>query len=170
MAQPTISRHPPRAAPRSTALVAAVDLGSSNGTWLYGAPRGARARGPGDELFLGDCAVVLESADGLRRRRAREASGAAQERVGPSACASTGRAAVARRAHEPGAAQDAQVLVHSTGREAPRRRARSLVGRGRAQRREDRRAAAAEQGREGLGVACAVRARWAHSEPSPRGV
>jgi pSer/pThr/pTyr-binding forkhead associated (FHA) protein len=42
----------------------AVDLRSSNGTWLLGR-RVRRARvGPGDQIVLGDCAVVLEPADG----------------------------------------------------------------------------------------------------------
>ena len=38
----------------------AVDLGSSNGTWLMGRRVGRARVSPGDELVLGDCAVVLE--------------------------------------------------------------------------------------------------------------
>ena len=41
----------------------AVDLGSSNGTWLMGRRVGRARVTPGDELVLGDCAVVLEPAD-----------------------------------------------------------------------------------------------------------
>ena len=40
----------------------AVDLGSSNGTWLMGRRVGRARVSPGDELVLGDCAVVLEPA------------------------------------------------------------------------------------------------------------
>ena len=42
----------------------AVDLGSSNGTWLMGRRVGRARVIPGDELFLGDTPVVLGSADG----------------------------------------------------------------------------------------------------------
>ena len=38
----------------------AVDLGSSNGTWLMGRRVGRARVTPGDELMLGGCAVVLE--------------------------------------------------------------------------------------------------------------
>jgi FHA domain/Domain of unknown function (DUF1707) len=40
----------------------AVDLGSSNGTWLMGRRVGRARVAPGDELVLGDLAVVLEPA------------------------------------------------------------------------------------------------------------
>jgi pSer/pThr/pTyr-binding forkhead associated (FHA) protein len=42
----------------------AVDLGSSNGTWLMGRRVGRARVTPGDELVLGDCPVVLERGDG----------------------------------------------------------------------------------------------------------
>jgi len=63
MAQPTISRHHLELRALDGAWLA-VDLGSSNGTWLMGRRVGRARVVPGDELFLGDCAVVLESADG----------------------------------------------------------------------------------------------------------
>ena len=62
MAQPTISRHHLELRALDGAWLA-VDLGSSNGTWLMGRRVGRARVVPGDELFLGDCAVVLESAD-----------------------------------------------------------------------------------------------------------
>jgi hypothetical protein len=42
----------------------AVDLGSSNGTWLMDRRVGRARVTPGDELLLGGCAVVLEPASG----------------------------------------------------------------------------------------------------------
>ena len=63
MAQPTISRHHLELRALDGAWLA-VDLGSRNGTWLMGRRVGRARVVPGDELFLGDCAVVLESADG----------------------------------------------------------------------------------------------------------
>jgi hypothetical protein len=39
----------------------AVDLGSTNGTWLLGRRVGRARVVAGDELILGDCAVVLEA-------------------------------------------------------------------------------------------------------------
>jgi hypothetical protein len=62
MAQPTISRHHLELRALDGAWLA-VDLGSSNGTWLMGRRVGRARVVPGDELFLGDCAVVLETAD-----------------------------------------------------------------------------------------------------------
>jgi len=62
MPQPTISRHHLELRALDGAWLA-VDLGSSNGTWLMGRRVGRARVVPGDELFLGDCAVVLESAD-----------------------------------------------------------------------------------------------------------
>jgi hypothetical protein len=45
----------------------AIDLGSTNGTWLQGR-RTARARvAPGDELVLGDCAIALEAPTSTER-------------------------------------------------------------------------------------------------------
>ena len=45
----------------------AIDLGSTNGTWLQGR-RTARARvQPGDELVLGDCAIALEAPTSTER-------------------------------------------------------------------------------------------------------
>jgi hypothetical protein len=69
-----------------------------------------------------------------RARRRRSAPGAlnvtaAQERVAGRGARVEDAAPVARRAHEAGAAQDAQVLVHA-GRRGPRRCARSLVAAG----------------------------------------
>jgi hypothetical protein len=63
MAQPTVSRHHLELRALDGAWLA-VDLGSSNGTWLMGRRVGRARVIPGDELFLGDCAVVLESGDG----------------------------------------------------------------------------------------------------------
>jgi pSer/pThr/pTyr-binding forkhead associated (FHA) protein len=62
MAQPTISRHHLELRALDGAWLA-VDLGSSNGTWLMGRRVGRARMSPGDELFHGDCAVVLASAD-----------------------------------------------------------------------------------------------------------
>ena len=62
MAQPTISPHHLELRALDGAWLA-VDLGSSNGTWLTGRRVGRARVVPGDELFLGDCAVVLETAD-----------------------------------------------------------------------------------------------------------
>jgi pSer/pThr/pTyr-binding forkhead associated (FHA) protein len=62
MAQPTILRHHLELRALDGAWLA-VDLGSSNGTWLMGRRVGRARVVPGDELFLGDCAVVLETAD-----------------------------------------------------------------------------------------------------------
>ena len=59
MTEPTVSRHHLELRAVDGAWLA-VDLGSCNGTWLLGR-RISRARvAPGDELMLGDCAVVLE--------------------------------------------------------------------------------------------------------------
>jgi hypothetical protein len=61
MTEPTVSRHHLELRAVDGAWLA-VDLGSCNGTWLLGR-RISRARvAPGDELMLGDCAVVLEPA------------------------------------------------------------------------------------------------------------
>ena len=148
MRQPTVSRRHLELRALDGAWLA-VDLGLSNGTWLWGGASAARACVPGDELVLGDCAVVLEA------RRAPAPSGVAQERVARGRARVEHAPPVARRAHQPGAAQDAQVLVDAgrRGAEAPREVARR---RRRAERREDRRAAAAEQGRERLAVAAAA--------------
>ena len=63
MSEPTVSRRHLELRAIDGAWLA-VDLGSSNGTWLLGR-RVSRARVmPGDELVLGDCAVVLEPAAG----------------------------------------------------------------------------------------------------------
>jgi FHA domain/DUF1707 SHOCT-like domain len=61
MPQPTVSRHHLELRALDGAWLA-VDLGSSNGTWLMGRRVGRARVIPGDELFLGDCAVVLASA------------------------------------------------------------------------------------------------------------
>jgi hypothetical protein len=62
MTEPTVSRHHLELRAVDGAWLA-VDLRSSNGTWLLGR-RVRRARVmPGDEIVLGDCAVVLEPAD-----------------------------------------------------------------------------------------------------------
>jgi hypothetical protein len=62
MTEPTVSRHHLELRAVDGAWLA-VDLRSSNGTWLLGRRvRRARVR-PGDEIVLGDCTVVLESAD-----------------------------------------------------------------------------------------------------------
>jgi FHA domain-containing protein/uncharacterized protein DUF1707 len=59
MTEPTVSRHHLELRAVDGAWLA-VDLASCNGTWLLGR-RISRARvAPGDELMLGDCAVVLE--------------------------------------------------------------------------------------------------------------
>jgi hypothetical protein len=63
MAQPTVSRHHLELRALDGAWLA-VDLGSSNGTWLMGRRVGRARVTPGDELMLGDCAVVLEPAPG----------------------------------------------------------------------------------------------------------
>jgi hypothetical protein len=61
MTEPTVSRHHLELRAVDGAWLA-VDLGSCNGTWVLGR-RISRARvAPGDELMLGDCAVVLEPA------------------------------------------------------------------------------------------------------------
>jgi pSer/pThr/pTyr-binding forkhead associated (FHA) protein len=60
MAQPTISRHHLELRALDGAWLA-VDLGSSNGTWLMGRRVGRARVAPGDELFLGDFPVVLET-------------------------------------------------------------------------------------------------------------
>ena len=62
-AQPTVSRQHLELRALDGAWLA-VDLGSSNGTWLMGRRVGRARVTPGDELVLGDCAVVLEPADG----------------------------------------------------------------------------------------------------------
>jgi hypothetical protein len=61
MAQPTVSRHHLELRALDGAWLA-VDLGSSNGTWLMGRRVGRARVTPGDELVLGDCPVVLEPA------------------------------------------------------------------------------------------------------------
>jgi hypothetical protein len=61
MPQPTVSRHHLELRALDGAWLA-VDLGSSNGTWLMGRRVGRARVTPGDELMLGDCAVVLEPA------------------------------------------------------------------------------------------------------------
>jgi FHA domain/Domain of unknown function (DUF1707) len=43
----------------------AVDLGSTNGTWLLGQRLGRARVLPGDELVLGECPVVLEAPAGI---------------------------------------------------------------------------------------------------------
>ena len=59
MSEPTVSRRHLELRAVDGAWLA-VDLGSCNGTWLLGR-RVSRSRVmPGDELMLGDCAVVLE--------------------------------------------------------------------------------------------------------------
>ena len=63
MPQPTVSRHHLELRALDGAWLA-VDLGSSNGTWLMGRRVGRARVIPGDELFLGDTPVVLGSADG----------------------------------------------------------------------------------------------------------
>jgi hypothetical protein len=61
MTEPTVSRRHVELRAVDGAWLA-VDLGSCNGTWLLGR-RVSRSRvAPGDELMLGDCAVVLEPA------------------------------------------------------------------------------------------------------------
>jgi FHA domain-containing protein/uncharacterized protein DUF1707 len=60
MTEPTVSRRHLELRAVDGAWVA-VDLGSCNGTWLLGR-RVSRSRVmPGDELMLGDCAVMLEA-------------------------------------------------------------------------------------------------------------
>jgi FHA domain/Domain of unknown function (DUF1707) len=59
--RPTVSRHHLELRALDGAWLA-VDLGSSNGTWLMGRRVGRARVTPGDELVLGDCAVVLEPA------------------------------------------------------------------------------------------------------------
>ncbi|MGZ6675335.1 MAG: FHA domain-containing protein, partial [Solirubrobacteraceae bacterium] len=59
--QPTVSRQHLELRALDGAWLA-VDLGSSNGTWLMGRRVGRARVTPGDELVLGDCAVVLEPA------------------------------------------------------------------------------------------------------------
>ena len=61
--QPTVSRQHVELRALDGAWLA-VDLGSSNGTWLMGRRVGRARVTPGDELVLGDCPVVLEPADG----------------------------------------------------------------------------------------------------------
>ena len=61
MAQPTVSRHHLELRGVDGAWLA-VDLGSSNGTWLMGRRVGRARVTPGDELVLGDCPVVLQPA------------------------------------------------------------------------------------------------------------
>ena len=61
--QPTVSRQHVELRALDGAWLA-VDLGSSNGTWLMGRRVGRAPVTPGDELVLGDCPVVLEPADG----------------------------------------------------------------------------------------------------------
>ena len=61
MAAPTVSRHHLELRAVDGAWLA-VDLGSSNGTWLLGRRVGRARVTPGDELVLGDCAVVLDPA------------------------------------------------------------------------------------------------------------
>jgi len=63
MTAPTVSRHHLELRAVDGAWLA-VDLGSSNGTWLLGRRVGRARVTPGDELVLGDCAVVLEAARG----------------------------------------------------------------------------------------------------------
>lgn len=58
---PTVSRHHLELRALDGAWLA-VDLGSSNGTWLMGRRVGRARVTPGDELLLGDCPVVLEPA------------------------------------------------------------------------------------------------------------
>jgi hypothetical protein len=61
--QPTVSRRHLELRALDGAWLA-VDLGSSNGTWLLGRRVGRARVTLGDELVLGDCSVVLEPADG----------------------------------------------------------------------------------------------------------
>jgi hypothetical protein len=61
MPEPTVSRQHLELRALDGAWLA-VDLGSSNGTWLMGRRVGRARVTPGDELMLGDCAVVLEPA------------------------------------------------------------------------------------------------------------
>jgi hypothetical protein len=63
MSAPTVSRHHLELRALDGAWLA-VDLGSSNGTWLLGRRVGRTRVAPGDELVLGDCAVVLDAARG----------------------------------------------------------------------------------------------------------
>ena len=59
MPQPTVSRQHLELRALDGAWLA-VDLGSSNGTWLTGRRVGRARVTPGDELVLGDCTVVLD--------------------------------------------------------------------------------------------------------------
>src|SRR5262245_11210381 len=59
MTQPTVSRRHLELRAVDGAWLA-VDLGSSNGTWLMGRRVGRARVTPGDELVLGDHSVVLE--------------------------------------------------------------------------------------------------------------
>lgn len=59
--QPTVSRRHLELRALDGAWLA-VDLGSSNGTWLIGRRVGRARVTPGDEIVLGDCPVVLEPA------------------------------------------------------------------------------------------------------------
>jgi hypothetical protein len=61
MGAPTVSRHHLELRAVDGAWLA-VDLGSSNGTWLLGRRVGRARVTPGDELVLGDLAVVLDPA------------------------------------------------------------------------------------------------------------
>jgi FHA domain/Domain of unknown function (DUF1707) len=61
--EPSVSRHHLELRAIDGAWLA-VDLGSSNGTWLMGRRVGRARVAPGDELLLGACAVVLEPARG----------------------------------------------------------------------------------------------------------
>ncbi|MEY2533068.1 MAG: hypothetical protein QOF29_978 [bacterium] len=59
LGDPTVSRRHVELRPVAPERWVAIDLGSRNGTWLLGR-RVARVRvGPGDELWLGSCRVVL---------------------------------------------------------------------------------------------------------------
>jgi hypothetical protein len=57
--EPSVSRHHLELRAIDGAWLA-VDLGSSNGTWLMGRRVGRARVAPGDELLLGACAVLLE--------------------------------------------------------------------------------------------------------------
>jgi hypothetical protein len=61
MTEPTVSRQHLELRAIDGAWVA-VDLGSTNGTWMLGRRVGRARVGPGDELVLGDYPVLLEPA------------------------------------------------------------------------------------------------------------
>jgi hypothetical protein len=58
--EPTVSRRHLELRALAAGAWLAVDLGSTNGTWLLGRRLGRARVVAGDELMLGDCVVVLD--------------------------------------------------------------------------------------------------------------